>query len=236
MSNIEIYQKEIEKELAAPEVMKALLESTFKGFSQENMKKAVLECMIRGFTLKEVLQKDVYAIPYGQGYSLITSIDYIRKIAARSGLSGKSAPKYEVKDGNIISCTVTVTKKDAGDFTETVYFNEYTTGKNLWASKPRKMIAKVAEMGALRSAFPEETAKQYIEEEMERGSFVRIPKEEKTDEEYELILRRAETIPQLQEAWAKLPKEPKEIKQNLEALKNELKAKLETKPATDEDA
>ena len=53
-----------------------------------------------------------------------------------------------------------------GDYTAKVYFTEYSTGRNLRNTKPRTMIAKVAEMHALRSAFPEEMAQQYVEEEM----------------------------------------------------------------------
>lgn len=48
----------------------------------------------------------------------------------------------------------------------TVSFNEYNTGKALWASKPATMIRKVAKMQALREAFPEECAGLYDSSEM----------------------------------------------------------------------
>ena len=57
-----------------------------------------------------------------------------------------------------------------GDYTATVYFDEYTKGRDLWKSKPRTMIAKVAEMHALRMAFPEQMEKHYVEEEFDAES------------------------------------------------------------------
>ncbi len=170
-SQVEIINAEINKELANDTVARALMSTTFKGLNAITMKQAMLEGMIRGFTFQNFLKKDVYALPYGQGYSLITSIDYSRKIGARSGIVGKKAPVFEMGDGDkIIACEVTVQKKIddyVGDYTAKVYFSEYDKGGNLWKTKPRTMIAKVAEMHALRMACPEELAKQYIEEEIE---------------------------------------------------------------------
>lgn len=171
-TQVEIINKEINRELSNNDVARALLATTFKGLDAVKMKQAITEGMIRGFTFNNFLQKDVYAVPFGQAYSLVTSIDYARKIGMRSGIVGKDAPIYEMnEDGKaIISCTVTVHKKTGnyvGDFSATVYFSEFSTGANLWKSKPRVMIAKVAEMHALRMACPEEFAKQYIEEEVQ---------------------------------------------------------------------
>lgn len=169
-SQIEIINAEISRELANEAVGRALLATTFKGLNPTSMRQAIMEGMIRGFTFKDFLEKNVYAIPYGNGYSLITSIDYARKKGMRAGIVGKNAPIFEMDGGNIISCSVTVkrrVKQDIGEYTATVYFDEYTTGKNLWTSKPRTMIAKVAEMHALRMACPEELSQTYTEEEME---------------------------------------------------------------------
>lgn len=175
-TQVQIVNEEINKELADPKTGQALLATTFKGFTPVLMKQAIMEGMLLGFSFKNFLQKDVYALPFGQGYSLITSIGYARKIAQKSGGCGKTAPIYTMKEGSpttIETCTVTVKKlisNYVGDYTATVYFNEYNTGKNTWLAKPRTMIAKVAEMHALRSAFPEELDKVYVEEEMEKGS------------------------------------------------------------------
>lgn len=169
-SQIEIMNSEINRELSNEQVGKALLATTFKGLTPITMKQAILEGMMRGFVFKDFLEKNVYAIPFGGGYSLITSIDYARKIGMRSGIVGKEPPIYEEQDGKILTCAVTVKRKVSGyvgDFTAKVYFDEYNTKKNQWLSKPRTMIAKVAEMHALRMACPEELSQQYIEEEMQ---------------------------------------------------------------------
>lgn len=160
--------KQITAELADPKVGKALLATTFKGLSEESMRKAIFEGVVRGFTFKDFLEKNVYAIPYGSNYSLVTSIDYSRKIGMKSGVIGKSAPMYTMNDGKIESCSVTIKRKvgeDIGEFTSLVFFDEYDTGKNQWESKPRTMIAKVAEMHALRMACPEELSQVYTEDE-----------------------------------------------------------------------
>lgn len=175
LSTVVIINREISRELTDPAVGRALLATTFKGLTEVTMKQAMLEGMLRGFTFQDFLKKDVYAIPFGGAYSLITSIDNNRKIAMRTGLyAGKTAPTFEtetLENGaeKIISCTVAVKKilgSTIGEFAETVYFDEYTKKRDLWATKPRTMIAKVAEMHALRMAFPEELAKSYVEEEI----------------------------------------------------------------------
>lgn len=184
-SQLEKIGTALSKELANEDAKRALLATTFKGFDATLMKQAIFEGMVRGFSFKDFLEKNIYAVPFGRGYYLVTSIDYARKIAMRSGLAGKSEPKYVEKDGKIESCTVTVkrnVKGVIGEYTATVYFNEYTTGKNLWLTKPHTMIAKVAEMHALRSAFPEEMAKNYVAEEMEQEVSGGIQNEEWREE------------------------------------------------------
>src|SRR5262249_1271140 len=116
-------------------------------------------------------ERNVYAIPFKDGYSLVSSIDYARKLGMRAGVVGKSAPSFEMDGKAILSCTVTVkrqVKGVIGEWTATVFFTEYNTGKNLWNSKPRTMIAKVAEMHALRMACPEELSQTYSEEEFDK--------------------------------------------------------------------
>jgi hypothetical protein len=169
---VERINQTLNRELADPKVVAALLGTTFKGLDATKMKQALMEGMIRGFHFKDFLQKDVYAIPYSNGYSLMTSIDHARKRGMRNDVIGKSAPAYVMDaDGKkIVSCSITIkrlVKGHIGEYTAEVYFDEYTTGKNLWSTKPRTMIAKVAEMHALRMACPEELSHIYVEEEFE---------------------------------------------------------------------
>lgn len=225
-SQLEIVETEFKKELQVNQkALKALLQTTFKSFTPELMQQAIFEGMMRGFTFKNFLEKDVYAIKYGEGYSLVTSIDYIRKTAMRSGLAGKSAPTFvESKDGVIENCTITIKRSVdgiIGDYTATVYFKEYNTGKNQWASKPHTMIAKVAEMHALRSAFPEEMAKSYIEEEMQREVILVDPLDSKIKEEIDAI----KTVAELQEYYKKNKGKGKDFDKYVTAKKKELTKK-----------
>lgn len=225
MTDIALIQKEVSTQLADPEVMKALVATTFKGVNANVIPQAIVEGHMRGFDFKDFLEKNIYAIPYGQGYSLVTSIDYARKVGMRSGIVGKSAPVFEEdKDGKIISCKVTIQRKvndHIGDFTETVYFSEYTTGRNLWSTKPRTMIAKVAEMHALRMACPEELSQAYVEEELE--------KEVKKTPEINLAscaekMQATKSLEELKSVWASLPAE---AKADLGYLKENLKEQYE---------
>ena len=196
MSDLELITKEINSELEKVEIQKVLLSTTFKGLSLGNMKRAMFEGMTRGFTFKNFLEKDVYAIPFKDGYSLITSIDYARKLGMRSGIVGENEPIIEKGlDKKIISCSVTVKRKVndyVGEYTAKVYFDEYNTGKNLWLSKPHTMISKVAEMHALRKACPEEMAQVYVEEEMQKEVTG-----ETIDEKYLAEIEAIKTIPAL---------------------------------------
>lgn len=222
-------QKEVMLELSNREVMNSLVSTTFKGLNEVSVKQAITEGMMRGFTFKDFLEKNIYAVPFRQGYSLITSIDYARKIGMRSGVVGKSAPDYEVDEsGGIVSCTITIKKKiegynGVGEFTETVYFKEYTTGNNLWVSKPRTMIAKVAEMHALRMACPEELSQAYVEEEISKDAEKEnLGMSEKDFGIYSDKLEGSKNLKELQTNWAELPivakTKLKDKKENLKKL------------------
>ena len=222
MTNIIEIQQEIKEKLGKKEVLNALIATTFKWLSVPQVYMAIQEGVLRGFKFEDFLEKNVYAIPFRDTYSLITSIDFARKVGMRSGVVGKSKPEFEEKDGKIISCTVTIKRKVGdyvGDYTSTAYFSEYSTGRNLWATKPRTMLAKVAEMQALRMACPEEMAKTYVEEE--------IQKEEKPEidiNEFKLKLEATKSEPELKKVWIGLPAE---AKKELEEVKSNLKKQYE---------
>ncbi len=235
-------QKEVTVELANKEAVKMLLATTFKGLSQEVMPQAITEGMIRGFTFKDFLEKNIYAIPYGSGYSLVTSIDHSRKIGMRSGIIGTMAPEFEVTtvEGKekIVSCTVMVKRRigeDIGEFTARVYFDEYyRAGKtynneykpSLWDTKPRTMISKVAEMHALRKACPEELSQSYVEEELERDRKPAVATVMYDKQKCIEKLDAAQNLEELKTAWASLPPE---AKAELENYKEDLKKKHESR-------
>jgi hypothetical protein len=181
MNLVEI-QTEVKGQLANKEVLETLVATTFKGLNPSVIPQAIVAGMVRGFTFKDFLEKNIYAIPFKDTYSLVTSIDYARKIGMRSGVIGVSAPNYEAKDEKVISCSITVKRKIdemIGEFTSTVYFSEYYKTNNyknsLWDTKPRTMIAKVAEMHALRKACPEVLSQAYTEDEIEEEPKKSIP-------------------------------------------------------------
>lgn len=216
-------QNSIKKELGNKSVMDALVATTFKGLAVPQIYLAVQEGILRGFEFKDFLEKNVYAIPYGQGYSLVTSIDYARKIGMKSGIVGVSAPTYEEKDGKIISCSITVKRKVSdyiGEYSATVYFDEYNTKRNQWTTKPRTMIAKVAEMHALRKACPEELSQAYSEEEKQKE--IEVPEFDVAP--FKAKLEATKTIDEIKTVWASLPAE---AKAGLVELKDELKKKYE---------
>lgn len=225
MTDIIKIQEEINTQLASKEVMNALIATTFKGLEVNLIKRAIMEGMMRGFQFKDFLEKNVYAIPFRDGYSLVTSLDYARKVGMRSGVIGKSAPGYAEKDGKVIACSITIKRKvgeEIGEYTATVFFDEYNTGYNLWKTKPRTMLAKVAEMHALRMACPEELAQSYSEEEVHLET-EKIGIDPIDIETQKSKLTTAKSLEELKTIWASMPGK---FKLELQSAKEELKAKL----------
>lgn len=228
MEKLEIatIKQQVELELANKETVATLVATTFKGLQPSVMKQAMVEGMMRGFTFRDFLEKNIYAIPYSNGYSLVTSIDHARKVGMKSGVIGKSAPIYVTNGKMIESCEVTIKRRvgdDIGEFTAVVYFDEYNTKKNQWVTKPRTMIAKVAEMHALRMACPEELAQSFVEEEMIRDTTARVVQDM---DAYASKIRAVKTEDELKTVWSLLPIE---AKQELTDVKDEMKTKLTPK-------
>lgn len=231
-TDITLVQADIKRQLADPRIAQQLLETTFKGLSGDTMKQAIMEGVIRGFDFKDFLERNVYAIPYGGGYNLVTSIDFARKRGMKSGIVGVEAPQYEIDPSDakkVISCSVTVKRKVGeyvGDYTALVYFDEYTTGKNLWLTKPRTMIAKVAEMHALRKACPDELSQLYTEEEFAKEKGELPPFD--VEPHYQRLAA-ASDMQDLQTIWASMPIQAKQDPRCI-TLKDELKRRF-TPPA-----
>lgn len=225
MSNIIEYRKVIETEVSNPKVMGELMRTTFKGLpDQETVKQAIMEGMVRGFTIADFLKKKIYATPFWNskerkmGYALVEAISNVREIAMKSGQTGKSEPRYEYDDqGNILSCSITIYKKDGHDngYTSKVFFKEYekpptkkqdgTETPGMWQTKPHTMIAKVAEMHALRSAFPE-LAQSYIEEEFQKEETIRYDEpEDNTPQKSQSEIEFESTMNMLKSAKTVLP-------------------------------
>lgn len=118
--------------------------------------------------------KQICAVVFAGKMSIITQIDGLRLIAERTKryAPGK-VTEFEIdENGKLVAATAYVKKQtEDGTWHEvagTAHFDEYNTGKNTWASKPRVMIAKCAEAIALRRAFPGEMSALYAEEELDK--------------------------------------------------------------------
>ena len=107
----------------------------------------------RAFNLNPFL-REIYAVPYGDKFNIIVGYEvYLKRAEESQRLNGWRA-WTEVKNGDIKGC-VEIKRKDWGDsFYHEVSLKEYTSGKNLWASKPETMIKKVAIAQAFRMCFP----------------------------------------------------------------------------------
>ena len=118
--------------------------------------------------------KEIYAVSYKDKYgniqaSVITGYEVYIKRAMRTGLvqNWKAWTDGNKNDGTLKGCI----KIKRADWTEPfymeVYFDEYDTGRNLWVTKPRTMIEKVAIAQGFRRCFPEEMGGMpYTKDEM----------------------------------------------------------------------
>ena len=98
--------------------------------------------------------KQIWAVKYGNNPAAIfCGRDGFLAIAHRSGkFDGMESGTR--KDGDDLVGWGRVYRKDMSrPFEVEVSLSEYSTGKNLWQTKPKTMIIKVAESHALRRAF-----------------------------------------------------------------------------------
>lgn len=242
-------KQEVDEQLKDEEVMNSLIATTFNNLSPYLVRQALVEGMLRGFTFNDFLKRDIYAIPFSNKYTLIASIDYCRKVGMQGGIVGKKAPVFTYKEsGEIDTCEITIEKKIdnyVGSFTALVAFDEYYKAtfrqgkkiKGLWDTKPKTMIAKVAEMHALRMACPEELSKAYIEEEMGSNN---IPEPELVDyaeldnrvEELKEQANQIKDIAELRKFYAKNRGLGREFDEHIVSLAKELK---EEKPVKEKE-
>ena len=104
-------------------------------------------------------KREIYATTYrnkdGQTVmSIVTGYEvYLKRAEANPNYNGFET-NFQVVNGEM-GCTCKVYRKDRTmPVTSTVWMSEYSTGRSLWASKPRMMLEKVAIATAFRRAFP----------------------------------------------------------------------------------
>ena len=104
-------------------------------------------------------KREIYATTYrnkdgGTTMSIVTGYEvYLKRAEMNPNYNGFET-NFQVVNGEM-GCTCKVYRKDRTmPVTSTVWMSEYSTGRSLWASKPRMMLEKVAIATAFRRAFP----------------------------------------------------------------------------------
>lgn len=104
-------------------------------------------------------KREIYATTYknkegGTVMSIVTGYEvYLKRAEMNPNYNGFETT-FQVVNGEM-GCTCKVYRKDRTmPVTSTVWMGEYSTGRSLWASKPRMMLEKVAIATAFRRAFP----------------------------------------------------------------------------------
>lgn len=157
---LELIRRTVAKELSAPEF------ELFMGVSRA-----------RGL---DPILGQIHAVKRSDGEGsrkmvLQVSIDGGRLIAARTGeYAGNDAPIFSRDENDGLVASVTIYRLIGGQrvpFTGTAYWSEFYPGDKLgfmWKKMPRTMLAKCAEMQALRKGFPNDLSGLYGQEEIER--------------------------------------------------------------------
>lgn len=170
----------------------------------------------RNFGLNPFL-REIYAIPYGNNFNIIVGYEVYLKRAELSGRLGGWKAWCENKGGELKGC-VEITRKDwSAPFYHEVSFKEYTSGKNLWVTKPETMIKKVAIAQGFRMCFPCELGGiPYTSEELDAQN---APKGKKDDIKYAQIIETASPAKMLMETLTKMGLGVLEIKKFCEKHK-----------------
>jgi len=168
---------EIERVIQVSEDQKRLVKSiVFPGCSDDEMRLYLFECERRGV---HPLDRLIFPIKRNdkEGEKRVTfqcSVDYLRAEAADTGeYDGQDEPAFGPTgaDGFPESATVSVYKKGISrPTTGTARWKEFYPGEKqgfMWRKMPHHMLAKCAEVLALRKAFPKRLAGLYVPEEMQ---------------------------------------------------------------------
>ena len=155
-----------------------------KGATNDELSLFITQCQRTGL---DPLSRQIYNIERGGKRTVQISIDGARLIAERSGkYSGQLGPFWCGADAEWVDVWL---KKEApaaakvgvlrNDFREPLFavanFDAYNAKNQMWQKMPALMIAKCAEMLALRRAFPQELSGLYSAEEMEQATVQHVP-------------------------------------------------------------
>lgn len=157
----------------------ALIKSTVaKNASDDELALFLYRCRAIGL---DPLKNQIYFVKYGNNPgTIVTSIDGFRAKAAATGMhTGTKRGVIRDDKGVCIGAWCEVYRANwTQPAREEVSLHEYNTGKAMWARLPETMIKKVAEVAALRMAFPDELGGTYSQDEMDQADVT--PPQEKT--------------------------------------------------------
>lgn len=180
-----------EVSLTAEDVVKYIVSSSGNAKpTEKDIMAFIAKCQARGLN---PLAGDCYMVTYdskdGAKSSVITSKDYfVRTACKQPDYDGLEAGIVVAnKDGELIyregslygketerlvgGYAVVYSKTRSHPSRAVVSLSEYSTGRNLWASKPATMIRKVALVQAIREAYPEQFGGVYDNAEMPEPTY-----------------------------------------------------------------
>ena len=125
--------------------------------------------------------RDVYAIAYKDKFNIIVGFEvYLRRASESGKLAGWKAWTTGSKENKNLKGCIEIHRKDfSAPFYHEVDFDEYNTNQNLWVSKPKTMIKKVAMAQGFRLCFPEQLSGiGYTADELDEMPSQEIPAEQ----------------------------------------------------------
>lgn len=148
-----------------------LLNTVAKGATPDEFKLFLYRCT--NLRLDPLKPGQAHFVKIGSGPGVfVVGIDGFRAIAGRTGLHcGTARGVLRDDNGKLIGAWAEVDRKDwRRPAREEVSFAEYNTGRSAWAKLPESMIKKVAEVAALRMAFPDDLGGVYESAEMDQAT------------------------------------------------------------------
>lgn len=142
-----------------------------KGATDSELQLFLYRCKNMG--LDPLKPGQVHFVKYGNNPgTIIVGIDGFRSKAARTGRHiGTKRGLIRDDNGKCIGAWCEVYRSDwSHPARDEVSLSEYNTGKAQWRSMPETMIKKVAEVSALRMAFPDDLGGMYSHEEMDQAA------------------------------------------------------------------
>lgn len=160
-----------DKQSFSEDQLKLIISTVAKGATSEELKLFLYRCKNMG--LDPLKPGMVHFIKYNNSPgTIVVGIDGFRSRAAQTG-KHTGTKRGIIRDESLrcIGAWAEVYRSDwQHPAREEVPFEEYSTGKGSWAKMPETMIKKVAEVAALRMAFPDELGGIYSADEMALAS------------------------------------------------------------------